>query len=446
ASAAAQAASRRMCIGVVPAWSPRPLKTAVMRWMPAMPVTTPIAVPLASSTGPCSMWSSTKRATSSGFQASWMAVAGSPPASRSASASVRPVGSFSSRCSADRLPLSARLPTQLMPKSLASSPAKSTTRREWRSRMPASWSSRTASMAPSTPMIPSKRPPPRTVSVCEPVTRAGSDGSVPGSTPTTLHAASTSASSPAALIVAASHWRERRNGSVNTCRVQPGASLSRNSDRSLMSCQSRSWLGLNPVSGLFSAMEEPLHHSVELVPVLDLRPVTAAAEDVHAGVGDAAQHHEPHVERPGPVVLAPDDQRRAGDLVQAAFRVLRRGQPAAPRDPLGVEAGLVAGLHQLVGDEVLVVHHGPHQRAHLLLRRPVTAVVVADHGDRLRRHRRHRALHPGHAADQGQPADQGRVVDGHLEPDLPAPGVAEDVDRLDAELRHQAAEQLADVG
>src|SRR4051794_20514537 len=58
-SAAAASASRRSAIGTVPAWPASPSKTISARVWPAMPVTTPTGRPSASSTGPCSMWTST---------------------------------------------------------------------------------------------------------------------------------------------------------------------------------------------------------------------------------------------------------------------------------------------------------------------------------------------------------------------------------------------------
>ena len=58
-SAAAAAASRRWPIGVVPAWLAMPLMLPVQRRLPLMEVTMPSGKSIASSTGPCSMWTST---------------------------------------------------------------------------------------------------------------------------------------------------------------------------------------------------------------------------------------------------------------------------------------------------------------------------------------------------------------------------------------------------
>ncbi len=47
-------------MGVVPAWLDWPVMVSSCHEMPCTPVTAPIVMPSASSTGPCSMWSSTK--------------------------------------------------------------------------------------------------------------------------------------------------------------------------------------------------------------------------------------------------------------------------------------------------------------------------------------------------------------------------------------------------
>ncbi len=57
--AAAAKLSRRRRMGVVPAWAAWPVSTRRSRSMPTVPVTTPIPSPRSSSTGPCSMWTST---------------------------------------------------------------------------------------------------------------------------------------------------------------------------------------------------------------------------------------------------------------------------------------------------------------------------------------------------------------------------------------------------
>ena len=65
ASDAAASASYRRCIGTVPAWPARPITSTRIRVEPAIEVTTPTGRSSASSTGPCSMCTSTYPATSS---------------------------------------------------------------------------------------------------------------------------------------------------------------------------------------------------------------------------------------------------------------------------------------------------------------------------------------------------------------------------------------------
>ena len=57
---AANPASWRIAIGVVPAWLACPRMVSSCQEMPCTPVTAPIVWPWRSRTGPCSMWSSTK--------------------------------------------------------------------------------------------------------------------------------------------------------------------------------------------------------------------------------------------------------------------------------------------------------------------------------------------------------------------------------------------------
>src|SRR5690606_4408743 len=60
---AATSASWRSAAGVVPACPLRPRTTMSHQCSPATPVTTPMSIPSASSTGPCSMWASNARCT-----------------------------------------------------------------------------------------------------------------------------------------------------------------------------------------------------------------------------------------------------------------------------------------------------------------------------------------------------------------------------------------------
>ncbi len=153
--------------------------------------------------------------------------AASPVVPSVANASPRsaPSSRARSRCSACRCPVTARLPRQLVPNSLGSSPTKSTTRKSRVRRTPDARSVCAASIAPSTPTMPSNRPAPSTVSVCEPVTSTGAFGAAPGRTPIRLPAPSVSTCRPASRIRSATTARLARNGSENTGRVHPSSSV-----------------------------------------------------------------------------------------------------------------------------------------------------------------------------------------------------------------------------
>ena len=55
---AARQGSRRISIGVGPAWQATPSRLTSSQYAPCMPVTTPIVVPVFSRMGPCSMCAS----------------------------------------------------------------------------------------------------------------------------------------------------------------------------------------------------------------------------------------------------------------------------------------------------------------------------------------------------------------------------------------------------
>jgi hypothetical protein len=56
--AAPASASRRLSIGVEPAWAACPFHVSFERSTPKVPITAPSGRSIDSSTGPCSMWSS----------------------------------------------------------------------------------------------------------------------------------------------------------------------------------------------------------------------------------------------------------------------------------------------------------------------------------------------------------------------------------------------------
>ena len=178
-SAAAQSASSRASIGVVPAWPARPERTTRRRAYATIDVTIPSGVSRASSTGPCSMCSSTNA-----------------PGSRAPGLATRP-----------RLPAHPR-----------SSSRKATTAsvRSCVSAVP------TASSPATTPSAPSNRPPRGTVSRCEPVQVSSSSGRVPRRRPTRLPSGSTSTSSPASSIHPAARRCASSSSGVSPTRFAPG--------------------------------------------------------------------------------------------------------------------------------------------------------------------------------------------------------------------------------
>jgi hypothetical protein len=45
--------------------------------------------------------------------------------------------------------------------------------------------------------------------------------------------------------------------------------------------------------------------AIELLPMLDMGPVSAFGKDIKSRILELPQHHEPHVQRTRPIVLAP---------------------------------------------------------------------------------------------------------------------------------------------
>ncbi len=134
------------------------------------------------------------------------------------SASGRPkeVVPFSSK-SRSRAPTKARLPRK-SPTRLPSSSVKAATASGLARRYPSSRILWTASSAARTPAAPSKRPPLRTVSICEP---AMTSGPSPPSWPKMLPAPSTRKASPAASILFLSQIRASRSALLNEGRETP---------------------------------------------------------------------------------------------------------------------------------------------------------------------------------------------------------------------------------
>jgi len=77
------------------------------------------------------------------------------------------------------------------------------------------------SSPPSTPRLPSNRPPVRTVSMCEPTITAAACGLVPARVPTTLPTASTTTERPRSCIQLSTRSRPSRSASVSASRAEP---------------------------------------------------------------------------------------------------------------------------------------------------------------------------------------------------------------------------------
>ena len=151
------------------------------------------------------------------------------PASARISASVRFSRSFMlsavSGSSADDIK---RLPRQPTPKRVGSSDVNRINSSDRRGQKPDRLSARNASIAPSTPTVPSNLPAFGMASMCDPVATAGSAGSVPAQRAKVLPTASSRMSSSASRHSALTYSRARRSTSLNTMRVTAGAGASEN--------------------------------------------------------------------------------------------------------------------------------------------------------------------------------------------------------------------------
>ena len=227
-------ASARSDIGVLPLCDARPSNRSSNRVLPDTRSTTPIWSPWASRTAPCSTWSSTKPAQSCLRHTAGSSAAGSRPTLRIAVATDSPSASVSRCVSAAVVrPAAQRLPRQAWPNLAPSSAAKATTRRGRPSRMSRSRSTRTASTPATTPATPSNRPPPGTLSRCDPVPMPGASD-VPGSSAIVLPAASTRTRSSRSSSHPATRRCASRSASVYARRVTPGDPIEMAASSSIM--------------------------------------------------------------------------------------------------------------------------------------------------------------------------------------------------------------------
>ncbi|MPN03963.1 hypothetical protein SDC9_151198 [bioreactor metagenome] len=160
--------------------------------------------------------------------------------------------------------------------------------------------------------------------------------------------------------------------------------------------------------------------------MLDLHPVTAAAEDVQPAVVDPVEQGQRVRQRDDLVVAAVDDQCRMADRPDVRLGVRQPVDPALAGlgehggERLlgaGADTGLVAHPDQVVGDQRRVVREGlAHQSAHVLDRRLVAPDPVQTVGQLER---------DAGGAHQDDLVDPLGVVDGECQ-------------------RHRAAERVAD--
>jgi len=243
--AAVTSASRRPPMGVVPECAAVPSTVTLSRMGAAMASTTPTGMPACSSTGPCSMCSSTKALSSAGRRAHSPRRSRSSPSAARACASVTPPWSCSVRQASRRArPAMALLPRVPTEKRADSSPRKQITSSGCR-RGPAPRRRRTAARPPTTPTTPSKFPPSGTVSRCEPVATAGASRASPSSRPTRLPKGSRRTASPASRMRPATYVTAADSASPNTSRLKPRAPLpNRPMPSSVAATQARSMVAL----------------------------------------------------------------------------------------------------------------------------------------------------------------------------------------------------------
>ena len=194
-----------------------------------------------------------------------------------------------------------------------------------------------------------------------------------------------------------------------------------------------------------SVRQKVQHHAVELVGVLPLRPVAAAAEHVQLGVGQAPHQAQAHVQGHKAVVAAPDDQRLRRDFAQAVAvigELLGVGRAAfdeifqvvAARQHV-VQARLVQRVGQAAGVVDKHIHHA------LEVLDAGVAVERANQLDALGGHGHKLAGAAGAAAHQHQLAHARGVGQCKGHGAVRAHGVADDVDFVQTDGVHQALQR-----
>ena len=221
--AAAASASRRLSIGVEPAWAAWPRKVIWCRSTPNVPSTTPSGSSMASSTGPCSMWSSRYAAALASCACASRARSMSTPWAASASSQRTPSASVRSRSSAWSaiVPDAALEPKSDRPKRAPSSSAQLTSRTV-NGGVPSAAMRRSTSTPATTLSEPSSQPPFGTESMWPPSTSAVSDS--PRSVNHWLPASSTSSTAPVGASFCESQSLAVTQVSVQATRWAPSSS------------------------------------------------------------------------------------------------------------------------------------------------------------------------------------------------------------------------------
>src|SRR5262249_35526150 len=131
-----------------------------------------------------------------------------------------------------------------------------------------------------------------------------------------------------------------------------------------------------------SIYQEIDHQPIELRRVLDLCPMSALGEDVHASVRHRPRDLQPDIERTEAVIHAPNGEQLGLELVQIGPEVLARHLALALAEQLnglGIDARLVALLKRRLVKERRVVENRLHQFSPLLAAGAATLVVARNH-------------------------------------------------------------------
>src|SRR6185437_4979328 len=191
-------------------------------------------------------------------------------------------------------------------------------------------------------------------------------------------------------------------------------------------------------------LHEIENKTVERGGMLDLRPMSAAREDMHLRIRHDPSHLQADIERAETIVHAPDHEEFRLELAEIGGERFARqlALPLAKQlDDFRIDARLVALLENLVGEERGVVDDGGQQLAQLLAAWAAAFVIAPDHLHAFDRRRREDRRH-GAAADNNDPLQHRREIESEFQRDLAAHRIADDMRLFDAELAQESAQQL----